>query len=266
MTYKQALEYKAKEDWDNYFLCLIKSKLKKANKELNFFNQKCDWKTKINFSKILPTIEKLVDKNNPGSQHLLGYMYQHGEGVEKDYEKAIHYYTLSANQGNSSAQYNLGNMYYFGQGVKKDYEKAIHYYTLSVNQENSVAQNNLGYMYKYGTGVEQDYEKAIHYYTLSANQGNSSAQNNLGNMYYSGQCVEQNYEKAIHYYTLSVNQGNSVASKNLEEIPKIKRIKYENKELRKENEELKTHIMAMPDGDLYFEAKKHYHDQVSTIK
>jgi len=229
MTYKQALEYKAKEDWDNYLLCLIKSDEKESDKELLIYYQKSDWKTKINFSKILPTIEKLVDKNNPKAQNFLGYMYRTGQGVEKDYEKAIHYYTLSANQGNSVAQNNSGNMYHFGEGVEQNYEKAIHYYTLSANQGNSSAQNNLGYMYYFGEGVEQDYEKAIHYYTLSANQGYSSAQNNL------------------------------------EVIPEIERIKYELKQAKKENEELKTHIMAMPDGDLYFEAKKHY-STISHVK
>ena len=69
-----------------------------------------------------------------------------------------------------------------------------------------------------------------------------------------------------HYYTLSANQGYSTAQNNLSNIPEIERIKYENKQLKKENEELKTHIIASPDGKLYFEAQKHYHDQLSSIE
>ncbi len=35
-------------------------------------------------------------------------MYQNGNGVAQDYNKAMEYYLKSANQGNSEAQYNIG--------------------------------------------------------------------------------------------------------------------------------------------------------------
>ena len=196
--YKQALEYKAKEDWNNYLICLLESDEIEANKELHLFYRVTKWYSKTNLTHILPTIQKLIDKNNNEAQYLLGYMYHYGIIVKENYEKAIHYYTLSANQGHSSGQ------------------------------------NNLGYMYHYGLGIEQNYEKAIYYYTLSANQDN--------------------------YY----------AQYNLEHIPKIELVKYELKqknieieEFKKKIEELETHIRAMPDGELYFEAQEHYKDQLS---
>ena len=34
-------------------------------------------------------------------------------------------------------------MYKYGKGVKQDYEKAFHYYSLSAEQGDGVAQNNL---------------------------------------------------------------------------------------------------------------------------
>ena len=267
--YKQALEYKAKEDWDNYLICLLESDEIEANKELHLFYRDTKWKSKTNLTHILPTIQKLIDKNNNEAQYLLGYMYHYGIIVKENYEKAIHYYTLSANQGHSSGQNNLGYMYHYGLGIEQNYEKAIYYYTLSANQGYASAQNNLGIMYYDGRRVEQNYEKAIHYFTLSANQGAPNAQCSLGVLYHNGNGVEKNNEKAIHYYTLSANKGNPHAQNNLKLIPKIEKIKYyskiekekliiENELLKKEVEELKTHIHAMPDGKLYIEAKSHY--------
>ena len=69
--------------------------------------------------------------------------------------KAIEFYTLSANKGNSYAQFNLAICYENGDGVEKDMTKAIEFYTLSANQGNSRAQFNLAICYKNGNGVER---------------------------------------------------------------------------------------------------------------
>ena len=53
-------------------------------------------------------------------QNSLGWSYLHGLGVEKDFNKAVHWYERSTEQGNASAQYNLGNCYYNELGVKID--------------------------------------------------------------------------------------------------------------------------------------------------
>ena len=44
-------------------------------------------------------------------------MYQNGDGVIKDYKKAVECYTKSAEQGYARGQYNLGVMYRNGYGV-----------------------------------------------------------------------------------------------------------------------------------------------------
>ena len=52
-----------------------------------------------------------------------------------DINKAIHYFTLAANQNNPDAQFNLGFMYYEGKYVTRDINKAIHYFSLAANQK-----------------------------------------------------------------------------------------------------------------------------------
>jgi TPR repeat protein len=72
-------------------------------------------------------------------QHKTALCYFNGDGVEKDSEQAIMWWTLSANQGYAKAQYNLGVGYYNGCGVQKNLELAVKWWTLSANQENANA-------------------------------------------------------------------------------------------------------------------------------
>ncbi|MBR0279006.1 MAG: sel1 repeat family protein, partial [Synergistaceae bacterium] len=47
----------------------------------------------------------------PKAQNVMGTYYESGNGLAKDYMKAIYWYTKSANQGNSNAQYHLAVLY-----------------------------------------------------------------------------------------------------------------------------------------------------------
>ena len=47
-------------------------------------------------------------------------MHSFGLGVVPDYQPAVKWYTLAAEQGNALAQYNLGRLYYLGKGVPEN--------------------------------------------------------------------------------------------------------------------------------------------------
>ena len=105
----------------------------------------------------IPLAEQGIDF----AQLILGYGYQHGVCVDRDYEKALFWYKKAANQDNDRAQSRLGDMYSEGLGVRQDYEEAAKWYRRSADQNYGGAQYALGAMYSKGLGVEQDYEKAI---------------------------------------------------------------------------------------------------------
>ncbi|MCX8615483.1 tetratricopeptide repeat protein, partial [Gilliamella sp. B3770] len=65
-------------------------------------------------------------------------------------------------QGLSEAQYNLARMYEVGDGVEVDKEKALDLYTQAAEQGNEYAQLELAYMYDQGDGVEVNKEKAAY--------------------------------------------------------------------------------------------------------
>jgi uncharacterized protein len=61
-------------------------------------------------------------------------MYREGGFVVRDFEKALKWYRLSAEQGYAFAESNLGFMYEEGQGVSKDYKEAHMWFNLCGSQ------------------------------------------------------------------------------------------------------------------------------------
>ena len=159
--------------------------------------------------------EESAKKGNAEAQFNLGNCYYNGKDIQKDYEKAVYWYTKAAEQGHAQAQYNLGNRYDNGEGIEQDHIKAAQWFTKASEQGHMGAQFNLGICYAKGEGVQQNYEKAAYWYKKAAEQGYTSAQYNLGNCYYYGKGVEQNYDLAAYWYKKAAEQGLDRAQFNL---------------------------------------------------
>lgn len=65
---------------------------------------------------------------NDKAKNCLGYMYEMGWGVEKDYEKAFAYYT-QAMRGSFFARLNVAYLLKLGLGTPMDLERARQLYT-----------------------------------------------------------------------------------------------------------------------------------------
>ncbi|KAK8891530.1 hypothetical protein M9Y10_028742 [Tritrichomonas musculus] len=141
-------------------------------------------------------------QKDPQAQFNLGLIYQEGRNVKRDIDKAIHHYSLAANQNYPQAQFNLGLIYSEGRYVTRDINKAIHHYSLAANQNYKKAQCNLGRIYYNGQYVTRDINKAIHYYSLAAKQNDPYAQFALG-LIYIGNIIDQNIKKSTYYIILA---------------------------------------------------------------
>ena len=158
----------------------------------------------------------LAAKGDAAAQNYIGWMFENGQSVAKNYDAAVKWYRLAAGQGYASAQNNLGRMYEKGRGVPKDYHEAIKWYRLAEAQgAPALAQHNLGRMYENGWGVSKDYGEAIKWYRRAASQGEAYAQNNLGRMYENGWGVPKDDEEAAKWYRLAAAQGNAIGQNNL---------------------------------------------------
>jgi len=109
------------------------------------------------------------------TQFTVAQSYANGKGVKKDYEKAVKWYSQSAEQGFADAQYHLGIHLYSGKGVKKDYEKAAKWIKKAALQGNIKAQHKLGILYYNGQGIIKSYKEAAKWVKKSYESGNTKA-------------------------------------------------------------------------------------------
>lgn len=186
-------------------------------------------------------IEK-AEEGVPQIQAQLGYCYDNGIGVEKDENKGLHWTRQSAENGNARGQFNLGG--YFQE--MNDMEKAVEYYTKSANQGYVYAQHNLGRIYSVNF---QDKAKAIYWYEKAANQGypisqsklaalyldmddeyynrqafsllrkaanaeEKSAYNNLGYCYATGRGTDRDIREALMLFRKAADNGDMIACQN----------------------------------------------------
>ena len=165
-------------------------------------------------------LEELVKQGDASAMTRLGFMYDSGQGVSQNFEKAKELYEQAANLGNAGAMNNLGTMYYCGQGVSQDFSKAQELYEKSANLGSAYAMVNLGIMYRLGRGISRNYSKAKEWLEKAAVLGNGIAMDNLGIMYEYGLGVSQNYAMAKKWYEKAYKEGVEDAKENLDRINK----------------------------------------------
>ncbi|QMV68310.1 WG repeat-containing protein [Sphingobacterium paramultivorum] len=120
-----------------------------------------------------------------------------------DVEKAMRYFTFSADQGNESSMHELGNIFTDTDSEDNrflDLDRGIQYYEQAAQKEYAPAWNAIGYLFQYGIGYNKDLKKSFDAYMKGAELGNGYALSNLGYFYSSGTYVEEDLEKALTYY------------------------------------------------------------------
>jgi TPR repeat protein len=77
----------------------------------------------------------------PQAQYAMGSNYRWGrEGVGMDYQKALYWFQLAADQGYSDAEFEVGWFYENGLSVGKDNDRAKVWYQKAADQGNLAAQ------------------------------------------------------------------------------------------------------------------------------
>ena len=100
--------------------------------------------------------------------------------VETEYPPATHPYKYlkSPYQLLKDARAILGEMYYHGDGVEKDYVKAVNLFNHGIS-DNANAMYLLSKCYRFGRGVEKDIKKAEELEKRAATYGNEDAKDIL---------------------------------------------------------------------------------------
>ncbi|MGP9666732.1 tetratricopeptide repeat protein [Psychrobacter sp. AOP31-A1-22] len=118
---------------------------------------------------------KAAEQGHTKAQFNLGTLYERGEGVAEDYNKAMSLWKIAADNGATKAQFNIA----LNHKENKDYAKAVEWYTKAAEQGHADSQNNLGVMYAKGEGVRMNPTKARQLFKQAAAQNQEYAEHNI---------------------------------------------------------------------------------------
>lgn len=146
-------------------------------------------------------LEELPEKTDADAAFNLGVKaYRNGWGNLGD---AVEWFRKAANLGSSHGQYRLGFAYEWGLGVEKDYAEAFKWYSMSAKNKHRGGQYGLGSLYANGFGVRRDNAEAAKWFKLSADQGVAYAQYALGMIFLEGDGIGKNYRQAYFWLALA---------------------------------------------------------------
>jgi TPR repeat protein len=160
--------------------------------------------------------QKAAAKGFVMAEFYLGAMYVNGDGVPKDISKAVEWFEKAASEGVAEAQFRLGVIYYSDEYERKDFTKAFEWFEKAANNGHGESQFKLGLMYELGDGAPKDINKALEWYQKSAtHEVSAGAAQNLGNIYYFGKGVPKNPTKAAEWYSQAAALGSMLSQHNL---------------------------------------------------
>ena len=145
----------------------------------------------------------------------LGDSYFEGNGVQRDYEKAVELYTEAADQGNVHGMVDLGTCYLKGCGVAKNEYQAFYLFMDAAEQGDLTGQLNLGFCYANGIGTNKDVTSASLWWSKAAEKGDPFAQYYLGLL---NRDVHFSYKEAGEWFKKAADQGHEKAREALDEL------------------------------------------------
>ena len=90
----------------------------------------------------------------------IGYLFEHGRGVERDRKKAKHYFELAAMKGDADARYNLG----ITAAKEGNWERALKHFMIAVRCGHDDSLEKIKQLYSVGTATKEEYTKALQSY------------------------------------------------------------------------------------------------------
>ena len=100
------------------------------------------------------------------------------------YKEAYEY--LIQNDTDPRCAFSLAVMCYNGEGVDRDFKKSTHYYSIAADAGIVPAQVSAGFAYANAMGVAEDFEKAANYLKPASDAGEASAKITLAEIYAMG--------------------------------------------------------------------------------
>jgi len=220
------------EDINNAWTYLLKAKSLDSISALNTIGI-CYLKgytkdKQINIQKAIKYFELAANKNYIYAFNNLGKIYEE----QKNYQKAYEYYLKSAAEEESWACNKIGEFFRLGLYVEKDLEKAYHYYKIGANSPISTRcnwniYNLVKYFYLEGNiqiGIKKDIEKSIS--LLNQIKDFKYSDELFLYAYYELYQIDSSYKDKVNYYLNKLTNSPILNKEYKNQIElKIKQIK-----------------------------------------
>ncbi|HKB91098.1 MAG TPA: tetratricopeptide repeat protein [Opitutaceae bacterium] len=121
--------------------------------------------------KSLDELKNAAEKGDPAACAQLAPLYEDGDQVPKDLNRAIELYNQAAQGGQGDAAFRLGKIYHDGLGVSMDQTKAFGYFLQGAKAGISEAQYNVGAMLVSGRGVKRDFVEGLAWLIVATRSG-----------------------------------------------------------------------------------------------
>ena len=120
---------------------------------------------------------------------------------EGDYDGAFEYLTKAAELGNIDAHCKIAEMYEYGEGVEKDMEKAVYYYEMAAIGGHPFARHNLACYEE----VNGNVERAVQHYIIAANLGHEESMKALWRHYSGGDITKKDLEVTLRAHQAALD-------------------------------------------------------------
>jgi TPR repeat protein len=160
----------------------------------------------------LQLLRKSADEGYVAAMVTLGFLYEGGQYVPKDYKEVFHWFSMAAAKGDAEAQNHVGGCYCYGLGTTQDYSMAAKYYRRSADNTNYAAMKSLGFLLMRGYGVDKNLDAAKYWLTRAAKEGgNRRAMYNLGALCSRRISDPNSIIQAFQWYQQSAELGDPLA-------------------------------------------------------
>jgi len=141
--------------------------------------------------------KKLMDKGNGDAYNMLAGRYQNGtNGYPQDKTKANELYLKAGELGCAQGYFNLSNSYLEARGVEKDLDRAIHYWELAAMLGHAVSRFNLG-VAEHKAG---DHNRATKHWLVAAKAGHDDSLDLVKQMFMQGVITKDEYANTLRTY------------------------------------------------------------------
>lgn len=151
----------------------------------------------------------------------LGVMHEKGMGTAVNFRRAAELYEASCDAGAGLGCTNLGRLYSTGLGVTASNDLSNELYRKACDLGEPAGCTELGYNYERGVGLTPSIDIAVDMYQKGCAGGDALGCNNLGFMYEKGTVVRQDVSRALSLYRQACDNENLPGCHNLGKLYEV---------------------------------------------